>query len=93
MLKRCNVLIFCLFTTVETKIWVPLELVNKEWNNLGVRAMVAEIRPRLATNVIFTTVVVSLLILKYKFSRLRFCNQDPLLTDIRFYRAPVAVGG
>jgi len=32
-----------------------------EWINLGVRAVVAEIKSRLSTNIIFTAVVVPLL--------------------------------
>jgi len=39
--------------------------------NHGVKAMVAERRPRLATNIIFTTALVSLLTVNYWFSRLR----------------------
>jgi len=31
----------------------------QEWNNLSVKQMMAKIKPRLATNHIFTTVVVS----------------------------------
>jgi len=33
----------------------------QQWQNLSVRTMVVVIKPRLATNIIFTTVVVSLL--------------------------------
>jgi len=47
--------------------------------------MVAEIKPRLATNVIFTTAVVSLLTWKYQFTWLRLRHihhQDLLLTNI-----------
>jgi len=29
----------------------------QEWNNLGVRLMIAEIRPRLGTNIITTVVM------------------------------------
>jgi len=39
-------------------------------NSLGVRAMVAHIRPRLARN-IFTAIVVSLLTVQFRFSQLR----------------------
>jgi len=67
----------------------------QEWNNLGVRAMLAEIRDRLARNIIFTTIVASLLTTKYDwFSRLRLCQFTPA-TKIhcrrisRFYRSPI----
>jgi len=46
----------------------------KEWKNLGVRAMLAETKPRVATNIIFTTVVMSLLTLKYPFLGLQICH-------------------
>jgi len=40
------------------------------WNNLGVRPMMAEIRPRLGTNIIFNTVVVSLLTTEFQLLQL-----------------------
>jgi len=39
----------------------------QQWNNLSVRMMVAKIRLRLTTNIIFTIVVVSLLTITYHF--------------------------
>jgi len=59
--------------------------------------MVAEIRLRLGTNIIFTIIVVSYLAVKYFCNSgydMYICNQDPPLTDIRllkFYRAPIYV--
>jgi len=56
--------------------------------------MVAKIKPRLATNIIFTTVVVSLLTWKYQFTRLQL-RHFISATEIRywsisvFYRAPI----
>jgi len=43
-----------------------------DWNNLGVKVVVAETRPRLAANIIFTTLLVSLLSVNYWFLRLWF---------------------
>jgi len=40
---------------------------DKSGNSLGMRMMVAEIRPKLARNIIFNNIVVSLLIVKYWF--------------------------
>ena len=45
--------------------------------------MVAESRPRLATNIVFATVLVSLLLIRLGHFIIR--NQDPLRTDIRFF--------
>jgi len=45
--------------------------------------MVAESRPRLATNIVFVTVLVSLLLIRLGHFIIR--NQDPLRTDIRFF--------
>jgi len=39
----------------------PSKTCYQEWNYLGVTVMVAEYRPRSATNIIFMTVLVSLL--------------------------------
>jgi len=39
----------------------------QEWNNLGVSLMLAKIGPRLGITIIFTTIVVSLCIVKYQF--------------------------
>jgi len=43
----------------------------EEWKNLGVKAMVAEIKLRLATTIIFNTIVGSLVTLKYLFLQLQ----------------------
>jgi len=45
--------------------------------------MVAESTPRLATNIVFATVLVSLLLIRLGHFIIR--NQDPLRTDIRFF--------
>jgi len=44
MLKSCNVLLFYIFTTAQTL------ACYQDWNNIGVNAMVAGSKPRLATN-------------------------------------------
>jgi len=49
----------------------PTGVCCQEWNNLVARGMVAKSKHRLATNSIFTNVVVSLLTVKYQFSRLQ----------------------
>jgi len=84
MLK--NIFIFYIFTTVQTWILHAMGACYHEWNNLGVRPILAEIRSRLDTNIIFTNIVVSMLTIKYWFLQLWFhhlmsANQDPLLTD------------
>jgi len=63
MLKSCNVLLFYIFTTAQTLACC------QDWNNIGVNAMVAGSKPRLATNIIFTTVFVPLLSINYWFLR------------------------
>jgi len=46
--------------------------------------MVAEIRPRLARNAIFTTIVVSLLTVKYMFSRFQQLHHFISATKMRY---------
>jgi len=59
----------------------------QEWKNLGagLRTMVAEIKPVIATNIIFTTVVVSLPTWKYQFLLLQLRHFIPA-TKIRNWR-------
>jgi len=61
------------FLPVFCWIWGHLSTCCKDKGKtlVGVRTMVAEIQPRLATNIIFTTVLVSLLTWKYQFMRLQ----------------------
>jgi len=67
----------------------PTGACYQDWNNLGVRAMVAESRARLATNIVFTTVVVSYLRVNYWFLRHRYTSFYIRYWQISvFYRAP-----
>jgi len=59
---------FLYFHNYSNKNLGPTWACYQEWNNLGVRSMVAKIRLSLTKNIIFTTVVVSLLTIKYRFS-------------------------
>ena len=52
----------------------PAEDCYKEWYNLVMKTMVVEIRPRLARNIIFMIVVVSLLTVKCRCLWLWLCN-------------------
>jgi len=70
MLKSENVLIIYIFITAETYISVTLDLVTK-YGDLAARGMVIESKGRLATNNIFTNVVVSLVTTECQFSQLR----------------------
>jgi len=56
---------------------------NQESNTLGLRAIVVDIRPRLARSIIFTTIVVSFLTVKYRFLRLRL-RHFIFVTKIRY---------
>ena len=66
----------------------PIGACYQECKNLWVRVMMAEIKPRLATNIIFTTVVVSLLAWKYWFSRLQL-RHFLFSTTSRYWRISV----
>jgi len=67
VLKSCEVMFqFLIFSQLLKPKFGPSWSLYKEWNNnLGVRAMVAENSVGLATNIIFTTVLMSLLTIHY----------------------------
>jgi len=82
---------FDIFTKSSSLNTGPTVACYQEWKYLDVRAMVAEIKLKVATNIIFTTVLVSLLTLKYWFSWLWVLHFIPA-TKIHFWRISTFTG-
>jgi len=83
---------FFIFSQLFKPNFGPTGAYYQKWNNFIARGMVVKSKCRLATNNIYTNVVVLLLTAKHQFSWLWFggyvilyliCNQYPLLMDIR----------